>query len=61
VFYEGAGQTPAPDPGGLIPVAAWRDWLRVHIHERGHTPAAATGAGHTTPSIGIHAHNPGRI
>lgn len=59
VFYEEAGQNPAPTPGRLLPVAAWRDWMTTHVHNRGHTPAAASGRG-TTPTVGMGAGNPGR-
>jgi hypothetical protein len=60
VFYEEAGQTPAPTPGRLLPVTAWRDWLTANVHNRGHAPAAASGSGSTTPTVGMGARNPGR-
>jgi hypothetical protein len=44
-FYEEAG-TPGvtdADHGRLIRNATWRDWIRSHVHDRGHGPAG-TGA-----------------
>jgi hypothetical protein len=61
VFYEEAGQTPAPEPGRLIPVSSWKNWLKTNIHERGHTPQSVTGEGGSvpTPKIGMKGGDPG--
>lgn len=45
MFYEEAGKPGITDAdhGRLIRNADWRDWLRKHVHDRGHGPAG-TGA-----------------
>ena len=56
VYYEEAGRVPDGDLGRLVPVSAWRDWIKSNVHERGHAPTATspTGAG-----VGAKAMNPG--
>ncbi len=56
VFYEEAGRVPEEQLGRLVPVGAWRDWIRNHVHQRGHAPGAASPSG---AGVGAKTHNPG--
>jgi len=72
VFYEEAGQpgvTPA-QYGRHLRNTAWREWIRVNIDQRGHSPDHVAAGGHaggarheasglSTATVGKSAHNPG--
>ncbi len=59
VYYEEAGQTPAPTPGRLIPVASWKNWITNNVHNRGLDPSTAASSGLTHGSVGMHSGNAG--
>lgn len=47
VFYEEAGKPglTEADYGRLLRTEKWRSWIREEIHDRGHAPSGASGAG----------------
>jgi hypothetical protein len=56
VYYEEAGSVADADLGRLVPVSAWRDWIKTNVHERGQSPTATSP---TSGGVGAKAGNPG--
>jgi hypothetical protein len=62
VYYEQAGNVPDDQLGAMVPVGAWRDWIKNNVHNRGLAPTKpAPGASSPigTASVGKAAGDPG--